>query len=399
MDLVDSSHTSTATFNPLSLTYCIPPDSPQPLYIPIVFNNSIPDEIAYSIRSLGTGLEDVHKVYAGSLKKGRGAKSPSLLTDTDDEDEEPLADPLSAIVLRDTKLDVAKLPSVRPSDSLTLAPPKLASTESVLFLAIDKPSVVKLKSAVDSGKNGFHVTPHKEAVIIECPTGGDFVDNYDGQLIKRPPKAAPAELRCEGSDEVIQFQARGVGPLRASWKKTGPKDFVEQGTIEGIEDVAFRDKVSRTYTVPLRVLHDRPGVYKVALTTVHDSMHNSYMPSGHSAERTYNVIPRPVAQFGSSVSKELLVGKSISLPISIDGLSSEATELVYSFRPSEGEARNKTQKVTKRSESFTVSEPGIYSLIELNGPCGGTIMEPSSVEVLLVPPPSLDMHVETLHEW
>lgn len=393
-------HSSTATFNPLSLSYCIPPDAPQPLYIPIVFNNSIPDEIAYSIRSLETGLEDVHTVYAGSLKKGHHAKSPSLLTETDEDEDDATTDPLSAVVLRSSNQEIAKLPSVKPSDSLSLAPQKLASSESVLFLSIDKPSVIKLRSAVDKGKNGFHITPHREAVIIECPAGGYFVDDHDGQVVMRTPKALPADLRCQGSEEVIKFQARGVGPLKASWKKTS-KDSSVEGVIEGIEDLTYRDKVSRTYTVPLRVSHDQPGNYRVRLTGVSDSMYNSYTPSssGYASERLYNVIPRPVAQFASSAPKELLVGKTISLPISLDGLSHETTELVYSFQPIDGEVSNRTQKVTKRSEVISLSEPGVYSLVELRGPCGGTIKEPSSIVVQLVPPPSLDMQVRTLHEW
>jgi nucleoporin POM152 len=295
-------------------------------------------------------------------------------------------------------MDVAKLPSVRPSDSLTLAPQKLSSSESVLFLSIDKPSVVKLKSAVDSGKNGFHITPHKEAVVIECPTGGHFVEENNGQLVQRPSKAQPAELRCMGSEETVKFQARGVGPLRATWRKTGPKGD-DQGVIEGIEDLTYKDRVSRTYTVPLRVSHDLPGVHKIALTGVHDSMHNSYTPSGYAAEKTFNVIPRPVAQFGCSSPKEILVGKSISLPISLDGLGSEATELIWSFTPADGQGWNKTQKILKRSESITVDQSGVYSLVEVKGPCGGTVMEPSSCVVQLVPPPSLDMQVRTLHEW
>jgi nucleoporin POM152 len=209
---------STATLNPLSLSYCIPPDSNQPLYIPIVFNNSIPDQVSYFIRSLETGETETKTVSGSSLR--RSSHSDQQLEITDDEENEtgtPEIDPLSAMVLRTQGKEVAKMPSVKPSDSLALIPQQLASSQSILFLTIDRPSLISLKSVVDKRGDRFQITAQKEAVIIECPTGGHFMNEDKGTMIKKGDKIQPAEQRCVGDEEVAQFQARGVGSLKVSW--------------------------------------------------------------------------------------------------------------------------------------------------------------------------------------
>jgi nucleoporin POM152 len=404
---------STATLNPLSLSYCIPPDSHQLLYIPVVFNNSIPDQVSYYIRSLDTGHAEVKTVAGSSMKRSRSGRPRQQSANEDDHEEdvsEPDAHPLSAMVLRSQtgEVDVAKLPSVKPSDSLALVPQDLTSSQQALFLTIDRPSVVSLKSVVDKRGDRFHITPHKEAIIVECPTGGHWMyeDKKAGQLVRKADKQKPAEVRCVGDEEIAQFQARGVGALKAGWRKKS-KDSSETGMIEGIEDevesvdqlaLFRRDRISKTHTVPLRVVHDRPGVHTVSLTSVTDSMHNSCTPSGHWAEKLYNVISRPSARLDCSGPREILVGKTTTLPVIMDEAGS-SVEVSYSFTSAEGQVSRKSLKASKRTESITVSEPGTYTLRDIQGPCGGNIMEPSSCLVQLVPLPTVEMQVTTLHEW
>jgi nucleoporin POM152 len=285
---------------------------------------------------------------------------------------------------------VARLPSVKPSDSLALIPRQLESSQSILFLEIDKPSVITLKNVVDKRGDRFHITPHREAVIVECPTGGHFVDDHGGKIVRKVDKAQPAEVRCVGDEEVAKFQARGVAPLKVGWRKKS-RDSTESGTIEGIEDedvvdfeTELRHRVSKTHTVPLRLVHDRPGVHTVALTSVTDDLHNTYNPSGHSAEKVFNVISRSSARF------DLLDGSG---PLPPD------LEVEYTHKSPEGKISTKSLKVSKRVEHVVVSEPGTYTLVEIAGQCAGSVMEPSSCMVQMVPLPSADMTVTTLHEW
>ena len=344
--------------------------------------------------------------------------APALQITNEDENEddpsEAEVDPLSALVLQSQfqQGDITKLPSVKPADSLALVPQKLENSQSILYLTINRPSVVSLKSVVDKRGDRFHITPHKEAIIIECPIGGQFVEEYDTEKFARKgDHRQPAELRCVGDEEVVKFQARGVGALKVGWRKKS-KDSTQSGVIEGIEDevepveqlaLVRRDRMSKTHFVPLRVVHDQPGVHTVSLTGVTDSLHNTYHPTGHSAEKVYNVIGRPSARLDCSGPREILVGKTTTLPVILDGSGNGALtdplEVFYSFESPSSEVTTSSMKVSKRTESIVASEPGTYTLLEIRGPCSGSIMEPSSCKVQLVPPPTVDMQVTTLHEW
>jgi len=303
------------------------------------------------------------------------------------------------------------MPSVKPADSLALIPQQLASSQSILFITVEQPSLISLKSVVDKRGDRFQITAHKEAVVIECPTGGHFMDENKGAMIKKGDKIQPAEQRCVGDEEVAQFQARGVGSLKVAWTMTSAstKEPKTSGVIEGIEDdvetvdtlgLVRRDKVSKTHTVPLRLTHEKPGIYTVSLTKVTDSLHNTYCPSGHSAQKVYNVLPRITANLQCPSPYQLLVNKTVSIPIIISGGSdsSSAKEINYSFRSLQGEVSTHSMKLSKKNELITVSEPGTYTLLDLSGQCSGGVIEPSSCRVQLISPPALDMTVITLNE-
>lgn len=382
-----------------------------------MFNNSSPDQVSYYVRSLEgshAGHADTRTISGSSMKRSTSPK-PRLeieLSDSDEDDtSEPAFDPLSALVLHSQsqpqELDVARLPSVKPSDSLALIPRQLESSQSILFLEIDKPSVITLKNVVDKRGDRFHITPHREAVIVECPTGGHFVDDHGGKIVRKVDKAQPAEVRCVGDEEVAKFQARGVAPLKVGWRKKS-RDFTESGTIEGIEDedvvdfeTELRHRVSKTHTVPLRLVHDRPGVHTVALTSVTDDLHNTYNPSGHSAEKVFNVISRSSARFDCASPVQLLKDRTATIPVLLDGSGPlpPDLEVEYTHKSPEGKISTKSLKVSKRVEHVVVSEPGTYTLVEIAGQCAGSVMEPSSCMVQMVPLPSADMTVTTLHEW
>lgn len=348
------------------------------------------------------------------MKRHPAHKPKLAITDADEEDTtEPEIDPLSALVLHQDHhqqgdLDVAKLPSVKPADSLILVPRQLESSQHLLFLTVDKPSSITLKSVVDKAGDRFHITPHKEAIVVECPTGGYFTDD-SGASKRKDTKPRPAELRCVGDEEVATFEARGVGALKVGWRKKS-RDSTESGLIEGIEDeveavddelgLIRRDKVSRTHTVPLRLSHDKPGVHTVTLTGVTDSLHNTYTPSGPSAEKNYNVITRPSARFDCSAPIQLLKDRTVSIAVQLDGSGPLASplEITYIAKTASGETK-KSIKMNKRTEILQVSEAGSYSLLDISGTCAGTILEPSTCYVQLVPPPTVDMTVTTLHEW
>jgi nucleoporin POM152 len=407
---------STATLNPLSLTYCIPAGSPDAIHIPIIFNNSFPTDVVYCIRNLETGHTDTISVSGTSLKRPPTSHSRLQVTDgLEEEDGSPVDEPLSALVLGNHRsnhhpLEVSKLPSIKPAESLTLVPKDLSSSQTVLFLTAGHLGLITLKSVVDKQGDHFHLAPHHEALVVECPSGGQFFEEHAEKAQKKKTEARPAELRCVGQEEVATFEARGVGSLSVAWKKHS-SSATTTGVIEGIEDddiqipdpagLAGKDKVSKTHTVPLRVVHDSPGVFTLGLTCITDSMFNTYVPSGAASEKIYNVLGRPSASFDCSFPKEILEGGKTSIDVVLnEDVSAHASlEARWSFRSNKGSVSEEIMKVTKRRQSIEVNEAGTYSLLELTGPCSGNVMEPSTCEVQRIPPPTVEVEVTTLHEW
>ena len=394
-----TAHTSTATLNPLSVTYCIPPDSNQPLFIPIVFNNSLPYEVTYSVRSFDTGHAKVESVPASSLTKPASRTPRRAIADSEtDDDIEP-----GAVTIRTANLDLAMLSSVRPADSLAWIPETLEASEHLLYLSVSKPAVLTLRHVTDRRGDRFHVTPHKEAIVVECPSSSSDVDAKGSGAIR-----SPAQIRCVGEEETIAFEARGVGALKVAWRKRS-KDTTSSGVIEGIEDehelvdqltLTRPGLVAKTHTIPLRIVHDAPGIHTVTFTSVTDSMFNSYSPSGPGAEQSFNVLARSSASFDAGP-LQLLAGGSVTLPIKLDGSGplSAPLDITYTFSPVSGVTQIKTLSMTKRTETLTVTEPGTLSLMNISGQCSGTIREPSSCTVRLIPQPTVELNTQTMHEW
>ncbi len=340
------------------------------------------------------------------------SRSPRLQIADEDEDDTETSDnpidPLSALVLQSAHVDLAKLPSVKPADSLALVPRNLESSQNILFLKVETPSVVTLKQVVDKRGDRFHITPHREAIIVECPSGGHFVEeDRNGREVVKYKERLPTLTKCVGEEDLVNFQARGVGALRVSWKKKG-KDSVETGVIEGIEDelepveqlaLVRRDKAAKSHTVPLRVVHDRTGKFTVSLTSVTDSLHNVYSPSDSASSREFEILAQSSVRFICPSPVQLLVNQTSAIEVEVVGSLDYPVGVDIQFTRSDGVIATETVRMTKRVQSIPISEAGVYSISEVSAPCPGTVLEPSTCRVELVPPPTMDMSVTTLHEW
>jgi nucleoporin POM152 len=131
-------------------------------------------------------------------------------------------------------------------------------------------------------------------------------------------------------------------------------------------------------------------------------MHNTYSPSGHSAQKVYNVIARTTVNLNCPSPLQLLVNKTVSIPIIVGGNTAidptSPKEITYSFRSQEGSTSTHSLKLAKKNELITVLEPGVYTLQDLTGECSGGVIEPSSCRVQLISPPAVDMSITTLNE-
>jgi nucleoporin POM152 len=399
---------STATLNPLSLTYCLPPGSREPTYIPVVFNNSAPYQVSFNLRSLETQELTIESVPADKMVVAPGWHS--LRLEGEEEDEEADAHNLQKMVKRNKVLELERYHSVRPSEALSVIPPDLTSSETLLFLVVRKPSVVTLNQVVDRRGDQFNLAPHREAVIIECPSGGDFVgdESKAGKLVPYKPKPKPL-VRCIGQEEVVMFSARGVAPLKAMWKQWINDVPVNQGAVEGIEDTETisdaekghfrRDKVSKSHVVPLRVEHKRAGKSRVSLTSVVDALGNTYTPGGNASSIEFEILNRRSVSFDCPRPIQLLVGGTARLPIKTDGPIEHPVEISYRFTAPNGDQEVKSITVDARNSDIIVDRPGSFALLDVSGTCPGTILEPAKCSVQLVQQPTVDINVETIHEW
>ncbi|GMK59892.1 hypothetical protein CspeluHIS016_0901090 [Cutaneotrichosporon spelunceum] len=397
---------STATLNPLSLTYCLPPGSREPTYIPVVFNNSAPYQVSYNLRSLETQELTVESVLADKMVVPPGWHSIRL---EGEEDEEADAHNLQKMVRRNKILELERYHSVRPSEALSVIPPDLTASETLLFLVVRKPSVITLGRVVDRRGDQFNLTPHREAVVIECPSGGEFVldESKGGKLVPYKPKPKPL-ARCIGEEEVVMFSARGVAPLKALWKQWINDVPVNQGAVEGIEDTEtiseaekghFRsDKVSKSHVVPLRVEHKRAGKHRVSLTSVVDALGNTYTPSTNASTVEFEVLNRRSVSFDCPRPIQLLVDGTASLPIKADGPIEHPIEVSYRFTAPNGDQEVKSIKVDSGNSDIVVDKPGSFALLDVSGTCPGTILEPAKCSVQLVQQPTVDINIVTIHE-
>lgn len=326
------------------------------------------------------------------------------LHEEEGDDESDYDGALTQIVSSSKKLDLSRLHSVRPSESLSIIPPDLSPSESMLFITVTKPAVISLHSVTDKRGDRFNIAPHREAVIIECPTGGDFVED-SGKMILAPGKKAPApEKRCIGSEEVVKFSARGVAPLKVSWKRMRNGLQVASGVVEGIDDDAIediehfrRERTAKTHTVPLRVQHEREGDVQIALTSVVDALGNTYIPSGPSATIGFKVLARSSAAFVCRKPIKMLIGGKQELPLVVTG-ADDTSEVSYTFTSSTGKESLQKIKAPNGETKIEVTQPGYFSLQDVSGLCPGSVLDPVSCSVEIISPPRAEISVTTLHE-
>jgi nucleoporin POM152 len=281
----------------------------------------------------------------------------------------------------------------------------------MLFLAIDRPSVISLRSVTDKRGDKFHLAPHRETVIIECPTGGDFVNVEEDKVAKTPVKT---QQRCVGQEDTMQIQVRGVGAMKAAWRKRS-KRAVTTGVIEGIEPVppttqaddtgalvlSRLDRVAQTHTVPLRIEHDAPGVYSISVTGVSDSMHNSYVPEGR--EYAFDVHARPAVRFDCPRAIKILENRTAELNFKVESLDGPGqmgdVQLSYEYELADGSIGGDTVKVHGNKGAITAKQAGVYKLVDVSATCSGQIQEPASCRVELIPVPTVELGVNTVREW
>lgn len=190
-------------------TFCLSaPD--RVVHIPLLFNNSRPSSLQYSISSFeddgaktfvdlsAKDLKHIEKAQADSLRLTFQRKADLDYNEDDEDDDHPSH-------------------SDFPRDSTGL---RLQKTETLHHLKITRPGIVRLERAVE-GDIEIRIRP-SEVTIVECPTArfvGDVLDHA---------------VRCIGTTEGLQMRLTGVAPLSLKWTREVRSRRV-QSIVEGIE--------------------------------------------------------------------------------------------------------------------------------------------------------------------
>ncbi len=210
---------STAKLNPNGHPFCLTPPS-NIVLIPVLLNNTKPTNIRYTITSLGSRKVESIDLNTNSIKAIENSlehilqlneKAESSVSDENEDDWD--AD----------DLDIGTLGP--PGTSQLYRREDLEDTQSITFIKVTKPGIVKLERVVDSSSSNEARVFQNEVLVVPCPTA-QFADDS----ISRGH-----DLRCAGSTEQLSIQVFGFPPLSLTWHKeiNGRRQHM---AVDGIQD-------------------------------------------------------------------------------------------------------------------------------------------------------------------
>ncbi|KAG9121564.1 hypothetical protein FRC07_002426, partial [Ceratobasidium sp. 392] len=409
--------------------------SPINAYIPIIFNNSQPYVLQFSISPLGdkgprtyvnVTKSDLHSIESTRTKLMAHTQTPTVkrprivLSEADEWDQ-----------LDDD--DNAAQQSKSNSDGQVI----LSKSERLAHIRVVQAGVVRLERVMDKTGADFRIK-QSEVVVVECPSVG-FVPVDDAKKWKR----------CIGDTEEASVRARGVAPLELKWgANVSPKPPTRQASqtfairgIEGKEEIEGAP-VAQDLFIPLSLSFDTPGRHTFTLTDLSDAIGNSVNPAlpQHSLSahrqttdsalthiRSYHVFARPSAAFDNcEPGKDILIRKgqaAKNLVVKARTMDEQDGWGAHiSFAPEEtpdtgasGVVGMVVEKLTAsgsgswskffpaspgaRTIEIPASEPGTYSLVRVAGDlCEGVVRAPEICRVVEVPLPKAEVEVKRIHE-
>lgn len=448
----------TAVLNPLSATYCIPPDSNSPVFIPLVLNNSEPHEVKYKISKLWSSELPEEVVISGSslrkyskysMQKSSGRRSDPYWDEEDEADEDdsndgqswflPFEQPAQNLLMNSEAPSQAMVrrPSVRPDDALSALPKLSEPSQKIYYLPIQKTGLVELIKVIDEDQLDFRIKRSAGALIVECPSSGHAPHSKEERLfLDGEDDGKETQYRCIGDKDDMHALVRGVGSLSVGWKisERGNPRSTQHHLLSGIEreqlaatdgTVAPRDDrlqlsgstnlgslPSRAYTheAGFSLSHERPGVFDVEVLNVSDSLLNVYHPQ--TLKRSFEVLQRPSVSFAPLCAnvepQPLLKGKQVNLALKVhvQDERSPTVKIKLAFRPdSDSDAKPWTRDIETNLGDYNLiaNAAGTYTIESIDGHggkiCAGSVFEPSSCVVKSIPEPCAQVDMESVQGW
>lgn len=417
---------STARLNPAQLSFCLAPPHNEVL-IPILFNNSHPNSIAYSISALGdkspsktftlqskelTKIEQRWRDYfhdASLTKSGRLDSDPYDPEYENDDYNSGKTDQAAKKGGRGRIMGSSDKPPKLPLSPLArrFYSTPLESTQSITHISVTRPGVVTLVDVKASDNSGFRISG-PEVLVVACPTARFEV-----------PKdlPAPKARECAGTEKELAIVAEGVAPLKLNWHReiNGRREsFVAEG-IEGNPD-ATNLPLSQNITIPVALSLSSLGKHRYAIDSLMDGAGNFFEPSlrpvgsvDHIA-RSVEVIGRSSATFkncGLASPVDLRKGGDATLVLALskgERLDSVKSVTVQYVPPMGFKASPYTKEYRPKTSAdgelpIVVKQPGTYTIMSVDGhECSGDVMSPEVCKVVEQPLPTADVKLETLHE-
>ncbi|EIN13930.1 hypothetical protein PUNSTDRAFT_140355 [Punctularia strigosozonata HHB-11173 SS5] len=404
---------STAQLHLEGQTFCLatPGDS---VLIPVLFNNSEPTSVRYSLSPLGSSVQsgktkgtfskpktDVTELSAKELKAIESARAEALqltrsVTREVDDDEYDDDDETES-----TEGDL------RSSYSW------LQTSQSIFHIRVNKPGTLRLERVAHASGVDARLAYPSEVKIAPCPSAEFVEDNT----------RIDDTIRCAGEDPDFDIKIRiyGVPPLSLGWfrETNGQREsFVVQG-IEGTheESTESLDMAPQTIEVPLTVSVVTLGTHLYSLESVTDGLGNhvtlrqppAITNSRYTKQMT--VLRRPSVSFRKCAPGKpayLLIGSEASLPITahdVDDVDAPLSVKIR-FEPSEGAGKvvkpwTKTilSQDMPRDFHLAVKDAGTYTIEEVHGRyCEGDVLNPDVCPVVELPKPVAEIEWRRIHE-
>jgi nucleoporin POM152 len=393
---------STAHLNPNGHTFCLS-SSESGIFIPILFNNTRPISVKYSLTPPGYNEDEANvkveyfDLNAKDLKAIEQSRIDELpvktIPDNHDTDEYDEYDD-------DGEGDTAGQNIYFP----------LQKTQSLAHIRITKPGTIRLMRVLEMSNVESRIGYPSEVTVVPCPRV---------QFVEDVALAGEQDIRCakRNSNLELIIDMYGVPPLTLRWSKVvnGKR---EDFSVDGIEPghdhseqsspgvlatiERGRSSVVHNLKIPLTVSLESPGTHLYALEEIVDGPGNNVhvgsdlypltfldtSKNGHSHKPALDpklthslvVLRRPTVSFkhcGPGSPTRLLIGSEAPLTISAHDSDTLDTpwEVNLKYQPIDGDGGKrfkpwkKTLKTLTDKKELVVSAtaPGEYTILSVKG--------------------------------
>ncbi|OAV99399.1 hypothetical protein, variant [Puccinia triticina 1-1 BBBD Race 1] len=439
---------STAKLNPSSQCFCLSAAVRSAFVsIPILFNNSIPHLLQYSVMNFTTGEKSLRNVTHAQLQPLTKQKNPQKSLEDWLEDEEGDL-PLN----NDNQAQSNQNSRSRPQQSISSGELKLSPTQHLYNLDINNIGVIRLERVLDKENMDIRIA-RTEALVVECPRASFAIDPAASSEKKFTPwpsaTGSKEDHKCIGDTENFGLVVKGLAPLSLTYQQivNGQRKLVKlEGITSGefftpltsIDTSTLAEKLSISnrpeYTwaeshsieIPLNVSLTTPGQHTYQLDSLKDACGHRFdfekvrEASSMFARQEYidsksvKVHSRGQISFidcGNTDDEplRLLQGKSVSLRMAIQQQSDMPDppwKVGISYQPSKSSTLSGTKPPSAwmkeltfndREQTFSAREAGVYEIVSLQGKyCQGDMLVPSICSVIEQPTPTIDLNFTSI---